>query len=200
LIQNISTTGLALTFEETFQAGSVLIVQLEGVAEKYAEPMLTRVEWSTQQKNKKWQVGCSFFSPLSAEDLRALLDSARTFVPAPVPAKPIASEIVDPFVAGSAGERRSAVRHERSSVAVFLSRSEGARAIEGAVVERSLTGLGILVPAPFTRGTVLKLRIQHSDVAAISVLVRNCRQHGKQWFLGCQFTQAPPANVIMLLG
>src|SRR6516225_5637896 len=156
LIQNISTTGLALTFEETFQAGSVLIVQLEGVAEKYAEPMLTRVEWSTQQKNKKWQVGCSFFSPLSAEDLRALLDSARTFVPAPVPAKPIASEIVDPFVAGSAGERRSAVRHERSSVAVFLSRSEGARAIEGAVVERSLTGLGILVPAPFTRGTVLK--------------------------------------------
>jgi hypothetical protein len=162
-----------------------------------------RVEWSTQQKNKKWQVGCSFSSPFSGEDLRAMLESALKFVapPAPPVDKSASKEqVMDPFLSGSAGERRGAVRRKRSSVAVFVSRSEGAREIEGAVVERSLSGLGIVVPAPFTRGTTLRVRIQHGNVASVTALVRNCRQQGKQWILGCQFTQQPPANVIMLLG
>jgi PilZ domain len=203
MLHNVSTTGLALLFDETFPAGTVLIVQLEGVAEKYAEPMLLRVEWSTQQKNKKWQVGCSFSCPLSEDDLKALLESARKFVPpAAAPVEPVTKEtaVVDPFLAGSAGERRGSVRRKRSSVTVFVSRSEGAREIEGAVVERSLSGLGIMVPAPFTRGSVLRVRLQHANVPPFQVQVRNCRQQGKQWILGCHFTQTPPANVMLFLG
>ena len=72
--------------------------------------------------------------------------------------------------------------------------------IPGAIVERSLTGLGIVVPMAFPRGTSLKVRLQHGNVSSLQVQVRHCRHQENQWFLGCQFTQSPPANVLMLLG
>jgi hypothetical protein len=203
VIQNISTSGMAFLFDEEFKEGTVMMVQFEGVAPQFAEPILLRVERATPQKNNKWQVGCSFSTPYSEDELEALLESARRgegrAMMSPGPVESAAP--VDPFIMGSAGERRKSIRRKRSSVAVFVSRAEG-RGLEipGSIVERSLTGLGIVVSMAFPRGTALKVRLQHGNVAALQVQVRNCRQQEKQWFLGCQFTQTPPANVFMLLG
>lgn len=69
-------------------------------------------------------------------------------------------------------------------------------------MDRSLKGLGILIDRPFTRGTVLNVRPKdaHEKTPSVQVEVRNCRQKGKQWLLGCHFLSAPPANVLMHLG
>jgi hypothetical protein len=202
MIQNVSNTGIAFLFDEDFKEGTVLMVQFEGVADKFGEPMLMRVQRSTPQKNNKWQVGCCFSTPFSEEELQALMESARRGEGRSVSPGPIDSPVpVDPFIMGSAGERRKSPRRKRSSVAVFVSRAEG-RGLEipASIVERSLTGVGIVAPMAFPRGTALKIRLQHGNVQALQVQVRNCRQQEKQWFLGCQFTQTPPANVFMLLG
>ena len=85
---------------------------------------------------------------------------------------------------------------------VSLCRADGGTPVEGSVVDRSLKGLGILSPRPFTRGTLLNVRPlgAHEQTSTVQVQVRNCRQKSKQWFLGCHFQQTPPANVLMLLG
>jgi hypothetical protein len=43
-------------------------------------------------------------------------------------------------------------------------------------------------------------RDAHANIPSVQVEVRNCRQKGKEWFLGCHFLHSPPANVLMLLG
>jgi len=196
LIQNISTTGMAFLLDEEFTAGTVLMVQFEGGATRVAEPTLLRVERCRREKNNKWQVGCSFSNPISREDLQALLELARRGE-----GKTIRQPtIVDPLIKASASERRKSVRRQLSSVAVFVSRAGNGPDVPGTIVERSHSGLGIVVPSPFTRGTTLKVRLQHDAVRSLDVKVRNCRHQDKQWFLGCLFTRTPPATVFMLLG
>ena len=196
LIQNISTTGMAFLFDEEFTAGTVLMVQFEAGATKVAEPMLMRVERCRREKNNKWQVGCSFSNPISREDLRALLELARKGEGKTIRQ----TTIIDPFIKAGASERRKSVRRQLSSLAVFVSRAGNGPEVPGTIVERSQSGLGIVVPSPFARGTSLKVRLQHDHVQSLHVKVRNCRAQDKQWFLGCLFTRTPPASVFMLLG
>jgi hypothetical protein len=50
-------------------------------------------------------------------------------------------------------------------------------------------------------GTWWKVRPRDGDHGmAVQVQVRNCRQQGKQWHIGCQFRSTPAANVLMLFG
>jgi len=196
LIRNISTTGMAFSFDEECREGTVLMVQFEGVAAKFAEPILMRVERCRQENDDKWQVGCSFSSPFTREDLQPLLEFARSREGKTI--RP--PTIVDPFIKGSASERRKSVRRKLSSVAVVVSRAGNGPEVPGTIVERSLSGLGIVVSSPFTRGTLLKVRLQHDNVRSLQVKVRNCRQEDNEWYLGCIFTQTPPASVFMLLG
>jgi hypothetical protein len=84
----------------------------------------------------------------------------------------------------------------------MLTRTAGGTAVEGAVVDRSLIGLGILARAPFARGTSLQVRPRDTreKVAAVEVHVSNCRQKGKQWHIGCRFVQTPSTDVLLRLG
>jgi hypothetical protein len=209
-LKDISTTGLALHVDQFCPKGALVIVQFEGAAERLAEPMLLKAEWSSELQPVKagaptHMVGCSFTSPLSEKDLQALLESAEKAAAAPAPPKEAPAKTpaqVDPFLVGSAGEKRSLVRRGGLTVPVFLSRAEGGTPIAASVVDRSLKGLGILLDLPFTRGTLLRVRPRdaHEKTPSIQVQVRNCRQKGKQWFLGCHFPHTPPSNVLMLLG
>jgi hypothetical protein len=207
-LKDIGTDGLALQVAQFCSKGTVLIVQFEGAAEPFAEPMLLRAEWASQLQPAKTEaptylMGCSFTSPLRQKDLKELLASVKHAAAAPPTEPPAKTPIhVDPFLMGSASEKRSRVRRGGMTVRVFLSRAAGDMPVEAAVVDRSLKGLGILIHRPFTRGTLLNVRPRdtHEKTSSVQVEVRNCRQKGKQWLLGCHFLHAPPANVLMLLG
>jgi hypothetical protein len=207
-LKDIGTDGLALQVDRSCPKGTVVIVQFEA-AERFAEPMLLRAEWSRELPPKgetsTYLVGCSFTSPLPEKDLKALLASVKNAAAAPASPKeaPAKSPIrVDPFLMGSASEKRSMVRRGGLTVPVVLCRAVGGAPVEASVVDRSLKGLGIVVHRPFTRGTSLTVRPRdaHEKTPSVQVEVRNCRHKGKQWLLGCDFLHTPPANVLMLLG
>jgi hypothetical protein len=150
-------------------------------------------------------VGCSFSSPLTEKDLQALLASVKKAAAAP--ASPIQASgkmpaKVDPFLVGSASEKRSVPRRGGLTVRVLLWRAEGDTPIEATVVECSLKGLGILIPRSFTRGALLHVRPRdtHGKTPSVAVQVRNCRPKGNQWIVGCHFLHTPPANLLLLLG
>jgi hypothetical protein len=71
---------------------------------------------------------------------------------------------------------------------------------EAQVVDRSLGGLGIVVPLSFARGTYLKVQPRDVREKTVQVEVRNCRRQGRQWLIGCHFPDTPPADLLMLLG
>jgi len=209
-LKDVGTDGLALQIDRECRKGTVVIVQFEGVAERFAEPMLLQAEWCselqrTQAGAPAYLVGCSFTSPMREQDLKALLASAKNAATAPVPAKEAPAKTsgqVDPFLVGSASDKRAMMRRGGLSVRVVLRRADGGAPVEASVVDRSLKGLGILNPRPFTRGTLLNVQPSgaYEKTLSVEVQVRNCRQKGKQWFLGCHFQHTPRANVLMLLG
>jgi PilZ domain len=209
-LKDIGTDGLSLQVDLYCPKGSVVIVQFAGVGGIFTEPILLQTQWcndlpATRDGTPTYLMGCSFTSPLSDKDLRALLASAKSAAPAPalrmetLAVPPVPHE---PLSGNSSSEKRALVRRGGFTVRVALSRADGGNPTEAAVVDRSLKGLGILANHQFTRGTVLN--VQPSDTrggsCSVQVEVRNCRLKGKQWFLGCRFVQPPPANVLMLLG
>jgi hypothetical protein len=203
-LQDIGKDGLALKVDRFCPKGTVVIVQFEGAD----EPLLLQAAWSSEFQSTTigaptYVMGCAFTSPLTEKDLKALLESAKKALTAPpreASAKTPAH--VDPFLVGSADEKRSLVRRGGLTVPVILYRAERGTPVEASVVDRSLKGLGILSHLPFTRGTLLNVRPRnaHEKTPAVQVQVRNCRQKGKQWLVGCHFPHTPPANVLMLLG
>lgn len=207
-LQDISTDGVAMQVEQFCKKGTVVIVQFEA-AGRWADPMLLRAEWCRGPEHAKdgattYLVGCSFTSPLTAGELNALLASAKHALTKPASVKPALAECpaqADPFLVGSANEKRVTVRRVGLSVPVLVARS-GAAAVDAVVIDRSLKGLGILISAPVTRGTALTVRPRdtHDQAMSVQVQVSNCRQKGKQWHLGCQFPHTPAANVLMCFG
>jgi hypothetical protein len=206
-LKDISTDGLALQVDQLCRKGTVVIVQFEGVEERFAAPMLLQAKWCRELRVTKagmstYLVGCAFSSPLPEKELKALLASARNAPASPVAAPAKTPAKSDPFLAGSASEKRSVPRRGGLTVGVVVCRADGGTPVEATVVDRSLKGLGILIPRPLTRGTILKVRPRdaHGKTPAVEVQVRNCRQKGNQWLVGCYFLHTPPANVLMLLG
>ena len=208
-LKDISTGGMAVEVDTDCRKGTVVIVQL-GLGAPFDGPILLQTEWSRElstdaDASPSFLMGCSFTTPLHDKELQALLEAARKAAAAPAPAKPApvkAPVEVDPFLAGSASEKRAQVRRGGVVVAVTLCRADGGPLVDAAVVDRSLQGLGILSRVPMTRGAWLKVRPRDAgdQAIAVQVQVRNCRQQGKQWHIGCQFRSTPPANVLMLFG
>src|SRR4051794_13576203 len=104
-LQDISTDGLAIQVDQCCKKGTVVIVQFEA-AERWADPLLLRAEWcrgpeATKDGASTYLVGCSFTSPLTAAELKALLESARHAPAKPTSVKPLLAECparADPFL------------------------------------------------------------------------------------------------------
>ena len=163
-LKDISTGGLAVEVDRQCRKGTVVIVQL-GLGEPFDGPLLVQTEWSRELSANAgapptFLMGCSFTTPLKEKELQALLDAARkaAAAPAPATATPVKAPEVDPFVAGSASEKRRHVRRGGVIVPVTVCRADGGPFIDAAVVDRSLQGLGILSRVPLARGTWLKVR------------------------------------------
>ena len=209
-LKDIGADGLCLQVDQPCPKGAVVIIQFQELGGAFAEPMLLQVQWCKElplvgSSSSAYLVGCSFTAPLADKDLKTLLAAANHAATTlasrkEMPVKATSSSY--PPLLGSKSDKRAVLRRGGFAVRVTLSCSEEGTTIEASVVNRSLKGLGILVSHPFPPGT--PLTVQPSDIRggsrSVQVEVRNCRQKGKGWFLGCRFLQAPPANVLMLLG
>jgi hypothetical protein len=119
----------------------------------------------------------------------------------PQPTSPLSIEFHDPFLQGSASERRQAVRRQGSEVTVQISDADAkATPSTGWVLDRSATGLRVEVSEPVSQGTVISVRPVGSPAPWTQLEVKSCRLEGKSWALGCQFCKPPPYSVLMLFG
>jgi hypothetical protein len=110
----------------------------------------------------------------------------------------------DPFVYGSATEKRTALRRRGNSIKVLISDLDAqARPTEGWILDRSVGGLCLQVDgAEVPVGTILSVLASNAPTGTpwTQVEVRSSRQEGDCWELGCQFVKAPPWNVLLLFG
>jgi hypothetical protein len=110
----------------------------------------------------------------------------------------------DPFVYGSATEKRTALRRRGNSIKVLISDLDAqARPTEGWILDRSVGGLCLQVEgAEVPVGTILSVLASNAPAGTpwTQVEVRSSRQEGNSWELGCQFVKTPPWNVLLLFG
>jgi hypothetical protein len=109
----------------------------------------------------------------------------------------------DPFVDGSALERRTALRRKGNPVLVHISDAEAkAKPTTGWVMDRSTTGLCLQVEEAMAVRTILCVRAGDAPKGTIwiQIEVKNCRQKGNSWEIGCEFVQPPPWGIMLLFG
>jgi hypothetical protein len=136
---------------------------------------------------------------------RVLLAERRAAMPRPLrpPLVKQAAARPDPFVQGSAGERRATLRRGGNPVAVLITDADvKQRPRYGWVLDRSMGGLGLSVDEPVPQGTILSVRAANAppNIAWVQLEVRSCRPEGESWDLGCQFLRTPSWGVLLLFG
>ena len=72
-IRDISTTGIGFRIQQPVKPGTVLIITLQSLDQRFHRPLPARVMHTTLQAEGDWLVGCRFVRALSANDLRLLL-------------------------------------------------------------------------------------------------------------------------------
>jgi hypothetical protein len=95
----------------------------------------------------------------------------------------------DPFEYGSASERRSALRRGGKPTKVYISEVNKQDELSfGWVIDRSLTGLRLLVPQPVPVDSGLSLHPVDAPqgVPWVGVTVRRCSPWDDHWELGCE--------------
>src|SRR5262249_20408129 len=109
----------------------------------------------------------------------------------------------DPFLHGSRGERRTALRRKGAMVEVMLRDSEAVADLgRGWVIDRSMGGVRMTVDDSYETGDVLSVRPVKSPGTApwLQLEVRSCQKKGSRWEIGCQFVRQPTWNLLMLFG
>jgi hypothetical protein len=109
----------------------------------------------------------------------------------------------DPFVEGTALERRTALRRRGNPILVQISDAEAkADPTTGWVTDRSTTGLCLQVAEAVAVRTILCVKASNAPKGTIwiPIEVKNCRPKGTQWEIGCQFVQPPPWGIMLLFG
>ena len=106
------------------------------------------------------------------------------------------------FVFGSVKGEWLALRRRGNPVAVLISDATAtAPPRPGAVIDRSLGGLGLAMDVPAQVGTILTVRPASSpSIPWLQVVVRGCRQREADWRVGCQFVRTPPSSVLCEFG
>jgi hypothetical protein len=109
----------------------------------------------------------------------------------------------DPFVHGSATERRNALRRGGNPVPVLVTDADVTRDPYRAwVLDRSTGGLCLAAPEEVATGTVLSVRTGNAPdtVPWVQMEVKSCREVDGNWELGCQFVKTPNWNTMLLFG
>ena len=109
----------------------------------------------------------------------------------------------DPFVHGSAQEKRRSIRRKGNPVTVLVSDAKAeAPPQRGSVLDRSHGGLRLRIAESVEPGTILSIRAAHvgAIVPWVQLEVRTCTRDDAGWELGCQYVKAPPSSVQWLFG
>ena len=142
-------------------------------------------------------VGLLALALLSARGRSSRPEAAPVLAPRPAGGDP--GEPDDPSLAN----RRGAHRREGAPVRVMLSAPAlRNKAHSGYVLDRSTGGLRIASSVELSAGSPLQVRAEHAPETTpwVTVIVRNCRNAGQHYELGCEFDQTPPWNVLLLFG
>ena len=99
-------------------------------------------------------------------------------------------------------ERRTSVRNWGNPVEVRILAPTRVYPVRGVVINRSTGGLAILVDNAYEVGALLRVRAVQApeNVTWIGVEVKNCREVGKNWVIGCKYPETPPWNAVVWLG
>jgi len=103
----------------------------------------------------------------------------------------------------SLSNRRNSLRREGAPVKVVLSSpSFKSGTNSGYVLDRSTGGLRIALQAGMAPGSTVQVRAKHApeNTPWVTVIVRNCKDTGEHYELGCEFDKTPPWNVLLLFG
>lgn len=103
------------------------------------------------------------------------------------------------------GDRRKAVRRADRPTPIRVAgapRGDGRTADEGLVTDRSSRGLCFASERRYAIGTGLFVRAEGAPAETpwVAVTVRNCRDAGEYFLLGCEFQEEVPWNVLLLFG
>jgi hypothetical protein len=112
----------------------------------------------------------------------------------------------DPFATGGASEQRKACRRKGNPIEILIAPEQGpARPERGYVLDRSVSGLRLMMARDVPPGTVLTVRPASASpmIPWVQVEVRNCTPSHTQpgeFDLGVQFVKSPPYPVLLLFG
>jgi hypothetical protein len=123
--------------------------------------------------------------------------------PATPKPKPDPTPVADPFVHGSATERRNALRRGGNPTPVLVTDQERtAEPFRAWVLDRSTGGLCLAVAEEVKPGTIFSVRAVNAPktVPWVQVEVKSSREIDGNWELGCQFVKTPTWNVLLLFG
>jgi hypothetical protein len=100
-------------------------------------------------------------------------------------------------------ERRRSVRRSGVPTAVQISDPrKPKRLIDGFVLDRSSGGLRLAMEKPFPTGSTLQIRptTAPDDSPWITIIIRNCREVGDYFEIGCQFQEELPWHLLLMFG
>jgi hypothetical protein len=100
-------------------------------------------------------------------------------------------------------DRRGSVRREGPPVKVLLTSPSFRSKVDlGYVLDRSTGGLRIAMQLAMAPGSTVQARAANAPdtVPWVTLIVRNCRNAGQHYELGCEFDKTPPWNVLLLFG
>ncbi len=130
-----------------------------------------------------------------------IVAGGRRAAPGNSPREPTPAD--DPVLNPTATDRRASLRRRGREVQVEITDAEGqGLSNSGLVLDRSIGGLCIELPAQIPVGTVLSVRPQDAPVTTpwVQVEVRNCRPQAGNWEHGCAFVKTPSWGVLLHFG
>jgi hypothetical protein len=101
------------------------------------------------------------------------------------------------------GDKRRSLRRHGHLVTVLISDArKPKKPLRGLVLDRSRGGLYLSVPRRIDEGSELTVCTPDfpDHVAPVRLLVRHCKQKGREWRIGCQFVDELPWSVLLLFG
>ena len=103
----------------------------------------------------------------------------------------------------SHANRRSALRREGKPVPIRITSPSLRSGKDGGyVLDRSTGGVRIAMNLAMAPGSTMQIRANNApdNIPWVSVIVRNCRNAGQHFEIGCEFEKTPPWNVLLLFG
>jgi hypothetical protein len=99
-------------------------------------------------------------------------------------------------------ERRASPRRQQHKVRVQVRTPRQARGVAGWVIDRSRSGLCLLLEEDVKVGATVKVRPTAAPDKSdwVSVVVKNRRRREKGYVLGCKFVLVPPLVTLLLFG